>query len=105
MNARLLAAGGVVALASVASARGGDDAAARIPLKDLRARAATAYEKSRTALAEIGKKAATAADAGDYLAWKPANDSYMAGLQDLQLVCENAVRDLSTKASDVGDVG
>lgn len=69
-------------------------------LADVSARSKETYDAARKELLVRGKKAKTAAVAGDYATWKPANEAYMAQIATMTGICEQNVAALTT-ASDI----
>ena len=69
-------------------------------LADASVKAKETYDAARKELMERGKKAKAAAVAGDYAAWKPANEAYMQQIASMTGICEQNVVAL-TSASDV----
>ena len=103
MRLRAFAVGCLLASVTAGSARG--EGPAEETLREMSQRLASAYTAGRSALAAAGKRAQTAADAGDLDAWRPANAEYLEVAEGLQAACERAVKDLASKPTDLGDRG
>jgi hypothetical protein len=91
----------VLGAACVALAR--DDAPA--PLSEVVARTKVRYDRSRAALAERGIQARTTADANDYAGWVEANDAYVTALLNMELTCDAAVGELTSKSDNLAATG
>ena len=66
--------------------------------------AKTSYDAARTDLMALGKKAKAAATAGDYAAWKPANDAYVKQVGAMTALCEKNVLAVTGQPTDLSRI-